>query len=110
VEAYEINELFDLNPSIVGLIVGSQAGFRKLLKQNINQLLAITWNEESHARFREGKPVFRCDFNQEREQAGCVRFFHFHFTFGSLSPSLFLGMAVMAFPSLFKTTFASFPM
>ncbi|MFD0131678.1 hypothetical protein ACFVHT_22360, partial [Bacillus subtilis] len=73
----EINDLFDLQASLIGLIVSSQTSLQQLLNQGIDQQLAIKFNRVYKAFFRQLKVVLRCDFNQQGLQTGGDRPFHF---------------------------------
>ncbi|WDM64839.1 hypothetical protein [Stenotrophomonas forensis] len=66
----EINDLFDLQASLIGLIISAQTSLQQLLNQGIDQQLAITFNQASKAFPRQLKVALRCDFNQQRRQMG----------------------------------------
>ncbi|PZT28352.1 hypothetical protein A7X93_17050 [Stenotrophomonas maltophilia] len=68
--ADEIDDLLDLDASLIRLIIRSQTRLRELLQQYIDQQLSVTLEQMFDAFFRQLKAVPRCDFGQQRIQMG----------------------------------------
>jgi len=60
----QVDDLFDLDASLVGFIARSQTGFRKLLQQRVNQQLAVTFEKALDAVIRQLQTTLHCNLNQ----------------------------------------------